>query len=345
MLLAMKNDHHLIFANNADLRRQYYCPCCGERVILRHGPCKVAHFAHQKGSNCGFSEGETSEHLRGKQQLLTWAQERGYCPQLEVYLPEIQQRPDLLLQVNSRKIALEFQCSPLSLTRLRERNQGYRQLNIKPLWLLGAPYYHRLHRSKAAQFAQLIDQQLAVPYWDTATSSIWYDRQYYQVSFATKRLEMIDLLKMQTKQLERWQLAFPTKKIRQLALMGQSQPLSLCPLVCHDCLPSWPVTRQPLIFWRIGIVKYLNQLPLFTRWNLNSWRWLLIKASGVEWLTFGCLPTSKVRALVCSQFTAELVKAEIVLKTSSGYVLMRHVCWFRNAAMKYAEIENARHCR
>lgn len=343
MLLAMKSDRRLILANDADLHWQYYCPCCGERVILRHGSYKIAHFAHQKGSNCGFSEGETREHLRGKRQLLIWAQKRGYCPQLEVYLPAIQQRPDLLLQVDGRRIALEFQCSPLSLARLRERNQGYRQLKIKPLWLLGAPYCHRLHRSKAAQFAQPIDQQLAVPYWNTATSSVWYDRQYYQVSFAAKRLKTIDLLKVQTKQLERWQAAFPTKKIRQLALMGQSQPMFLCPLVCHDCLPSWPVTRQPLIFWRIGIVKYLNQLPLFTSWSLNGWRRLLIKASGVEWLAFGCLPTSKVQALVCSQFTADLLKAGIILKVSSGYVLMRHVCWFRSVAMKYAEIESARH--
>lgn len=343
MLLAMKNDHHLIFAANADSHQQYYCPGCHERVILRHGPHKIAHFAHQKGSDCGFSEGETSEHLRGKQQLLAWAHQRGYCPRLEFYLPPIQQRPDLLLQVNGQKVALEFQCSPLSLTRLRERNRGYQQLKIDFLWLLGAPYYHRLHREKAAQFAQLIDHQLVIPYWDTATRSIWYDRQYYQVSFVNKQLKAVDILKIQTKRLEHQQLVFPTKRIRYLSLMGQPQPLFLCPLICHDLQPSWPVARQPLILWRIGIIKYLNQLPLFTRWSFTRWQWLLASVSGTEWLTFGCVSTSKIRRLVFEQFTADLIKAGIVLPASSGYVLMRHARWFRSLTMKHAEIENAGH--
>ncbi|MDD1403779.1 competence protein CoiA family protein [Ligilactobacillus salivarius] len=55
-----------------------------------------------------FSEGETSEHLRGKKLLMTWLRKEGKNPQIEAYLTSLHQRPDIcviikLLSFNVRQ--------------------------------------------------------------------------------------------------------------------------------------------------------------------------------------------------------------------------------------------------
>src|SRR5690625_7130866 len=60
-----------------------------------------------------------------------------------VYLKEIQQQPDLLLTINNRHIALEFQSSRIPVSVIKQRNIGYEKANIIPIWLLGANQFER----------------------------------------------------------------------------------------------------------------------------------------------------------------------------------------------------------
>lgn len=69
MLSAVHNDQ-LVLADNAKNNLEYYCPGCGQRVILRRGKHKITHYAHKKGNDCGVSEGETVEHLKGKNRFI-----------------------------------------------------------------------------------------------------------------------------------------------------------------------------------------------------------------------------------------------------------------------------------
>src|SRR5699024_9596828 len=108
------NKKELVLAANAAAGDGYYCPACHQPVYLRRGRGKVAHFAHRPGADCAVSEGETSAHLRGKQQLFNYFQVQGLRPRLEVYLPVINQRPDILVWRDRRLVAVEFQCSPLT---------------------------------------------------------------------------------------------------------------------------------------------------------------------------------------------------------------------------------------
>lgn len=112
-------------------QRALVCPGCGKGVIFKNGNEKIPHFAHRANHECyTFSEGESSEHLAGKELL-----QRILPPEacLEAYLPELSQRPDLLW----RRLAVEFQCSALSAQRLQERTENYLAQGYDPWWILG----------------------------------------------------------------------------------------------------------------------------------------------------------------------------------------------------------------
>ena len=74
------------------------------------------------------------EHLELKASLYDWGSKEART-EVEYYLPEFQQIADLL--VVDKRLALEVQCSPLSLERLKERSDAYRAHGYQVYWLLG----------------------------------------------------------------------------------------------------------------------------------------------------------------------------------------------------------------
>ena len=137
MLLAKDQWGNLVLASEYQYqtRRKIYCPGCSQKVIFKCGLEKIPHFAHCKNQDCQhFSEGETKEHLEGKQLL------KKLLPadtQVEAYLPSLAQRPDLLW----RNLAIEFQCSPLSRQRFTARTQNYLEHNYHPWWIVGRRFF------------------------------------------------------------------------------------------------------------------------------------------------------------------------------------------------------------
>ncbi len=117
-----------------------FCPHCKERVVLKAGAIKIPHFAHTVNTACAslFTEGESYMHLLGKQQLFNRLQRLEEDVQLECYLPHLQQRPDLLIR-KKQSYAIEFQCSRIPISLLKERTQGYQNAQIIPIWLLKTP--------------------------------------------------------------------------------------------------------------------------------------------------------------------------------------------------------------
>lgn len=133
MLIACDGQKEVVLAKNAKRGEPYFCPACHEPVVLKKGQLKLSHFAHHSGSHhCqeSFSEGETYEHLLGK---LLLAETLGPECRLEVFLPGLQQRPDVLWG----RQAWEFQCSPLPFWRFCQRSQHYQQEGFTDVWLLG----------------------------------------------------------------------------------------------------------------------------------------------------------------------------------------------------------------
>ncbi|MFS0574490.1 competence protein CoiA family protein [Sporosarcina sp. 179-K 3D1 HS] len=119
----------------------FYCPQCENPVQLKVGDIVIPHFAHLHDTSCSnaFSEGESFEHLLGKQHLFTFLQKHAERVELEPFVERISQRPDLLVTLDSKQIAIEFQCSPISALRMNDRTAGYQRAGIAPFWLLHTP--------------------------------------------------------------------------------------------------------------------------------------------------------------------------------------------------------------
>ncbi len=112
----------------------FVCPACSGAVRFKKGKVMQPHFAHVSLEECRFyRENESVEHLNLKAELFRWAVQTEKV-EVEAFLPELQQIADLLVD---KKLALEVQCSPLSIERLQERTLSYRQRGYQVLWLLG----------------------------------------------------------------------------------------------------------------------------------------------------------------------------------------------------------------
>lgn len=142
--LNAKNQH--VTAEQAEKEKEnnqtFFCPGCRKPVFLKNGKLIQAHFAHYTQNNCSiFSEGETEEHLSGKKLLYNWFKMQDIPCQLEAYLPDLKQRPDLLIwAATQRPIAIEFQCSSLSTERMIERTEGYQKNGYEVIWIAGSKF-------------------------------------------------------------------------------------------------------------------------------------------------------------------------------------------------------------
>ncbi|GGE25740.1 competence protein CoiA [Streptococcus himalayensis] len=113
---------------------EFFCPFCEGAVRVKRGSILRPHFAHISLRTCeGYTENESEEHLNLKASLYRWGVKM-HSMQVEAFVPSIQQMADLLMD---DKIALEVQCSSLSLKRLKERTENYRKIGCQVLWLLG----------------------------------------------------------------------------------------------------------------------------------------------------------------------------------------------------------------
>lgn len=337
MLVAMKKGQ-LVMADSVNNGEDCYCPGCLEPVVLRRGRFRLAHFAHRPGSQCQLGEGETPEHLLGKRQLFERAKECGYRAELEVYLSKINQRPDLLLTSKDRQLAIEFQCSPLSLQRLRERNAGYRRCGIQVHWLLGAPYLRRhLRPSKVAQFTQWVAGQPGLLFWDTRVGRLVVKRDYERCSYIRRPLaNRGTAIKYQSQRLNTLQYGRPSVALRPLLLaIPEQRPLAACPLVCHDTLPTWPIMAEPLILWRIRVIVMLYKLPIFHFWRSSDWSAWLQKVGDGQWLGYGCVDPACLRQQLLADFTQDLLKERVIIACGDGYLLFQYPRWFESITQKF----------
>ncbi len=149
--ISVADPWHLDELKHLRKEKNFYCPLCREHVKLKLGTKRQWHFAHSANSNCEYVyKRETMYHLKGKKQLYDWFKEQAVDVALEVYLPLIKQRPDLLLRYDGKLYAIEYQCTPIEPHLLIKRTKGYKQIGITPLWILGG---NRLKRHSATTFS------------------------------------------------------------------------------------------------------------------------------------------------------------------------------------------------
>jgi competence CoiA-like predicted nuclease len=119
----------------------FFCPVCSNEVELKIGSVIAAHFAHKKSTGCTIkTESESQYHMKGKLDLYEWLENQSMINdvQLEPYISEIKQRPDLLFRNGEKRITIEYQCSPIAPNILLKRSLNYKEQNIIDFWILGA---------------------------------------------------------------------------------------------------------------------------------------------------------------------------------------------------------------
>ncbi|WP_026566146.1 competence protein CoiA [Bacillus sp. UNC41MFS5] len=120
-------------------KEEFFCPICGESVLLKLGDQRIFHFAHKQSGVCrDFYENESIYHMEGKRQLYQWLVEQKVPSILEYYDKEIQQRPDIMFKFNGEKFALEYQCSTIPESILIKRTNSYLQNGYHPIWIISS---------------------------------------------------------------------------------------------------------------------------------------------------------------------------------------------------------------
>lgn len=183
MLQALSERGDLVIASTltykeaSRLRKgSFYCPECKEKVIVRAGPKVTPHFAHLPESSCTFGKrGESNYHKRAKLLLFNWLQKQSFRNiYLERHLPQINQRPDILLETNKGKVAVEFQSATITPTEITKRNQGYASENIFPLWILGKNQLRKSHPHNHSYQLNSFKQYFIKQYRKNSPTSLIY---------------------------------------------------------------------------------------------------------------------------------------------------------------------------
>lgn len=265
-------------------RQAYFCPSCHEAVILKCGSKLIPHFAHRSLAKCqSFSEGESYEHLLGKLLLFDFLSSQS-SPKLEAYLPELQQRPDILWG----KRAVEVQCSKISFAIFWQRTRGYCQAGYQPLWLLGKQLHPKAQFTKFHKACSVPQNNLPGKLYllDSLQRSLlvldrfsWHYRQgmsyrkrVYQITAKNLQLASIDPekdyrweIKDYRSSLER-ALVYKVPKI--LRLQGQFYQLKSS----ISLLPSWCYAPSHFSFYfehRLLLLRYYYLLYAASGWH--SW--------------------------------------------------------------------------
>lgn len=348
MLMAMDEQKELMMALEVPLNhsKTYYCPGCQEAVFLKKGTHKMAHFSHYPGSNCQqFSEGETLEHVQGKLWLHQLFSRSFAKVELEPYLPELQQRPDLLLP--DQRLAIEFQCSPIPIDLVAERTAGYQKHHYRVIWIAGSPVMasksltalqKSLLFSHQASSPKLLYLNIQANYAGLATPRM---RQLFTTQIATDTLEIFaDWLQLsvsteQQSELEKRQIKYWHQQLEREAFYRNQSLLLFLQLLYEDRESLISIPRelyQPLASdwmiqthdfeWRYRLLKWIESLPTYhviTPKRLAKW---LGKQVQAEHIVYYRLPTldQSIKIAPLMEFLDELVCSGVLKKQGAiGY--------------------------
>ena len=129
MLFAIDKDGNRVYIKNTHVKQEYFCPECGERLVLKKGQVRTHHFAHPPHSEC-----TDSWHYDMSDWHINWQSKFPLETQEIVKVKDGQKhRADVLIE--DKKVVYEFQHSPLSAEEFEDRNSFYNSLGYKVIWI------------------------------------------------------------------------------------------------------------------------------------------------------------------------------------------------------------------
>ncbi|MFL2029221.1 competence protein CoiA [Loigolactobacillus zhaoyuanensis] len=339
------------------LRQQpFYCPVCHAQVMLKIGSTIQPHFAHYSGTECTIAaEGETAEHLAGKALLGRLCRRWRVTFAYEVYLPSIQQRPDLLISIGIRRIALEFQCSPISIDRLQERTQGYRQIGYQVIWILGQRYQHARWTEKNHAFLQYSPDwgwyqwQLRVD-----ASQLWLIHHVvhtgYPQQVSYQRCPVTRIKQIKTPIRQRQSVAAILKESQSLySKLGQAAPdllqiqqacylaghhLAGAPRCCHRAAMP-PINHSAIILLQVRLLLLCEQSGKLTDSQLQQFCYEQV----ADFYRLPLVDQQLWYVHWCRLVLAGWVQKGIVRRNCSGWDYLG-ACWYSDFFAKQAAIQN-----
>ena len=126
MQFACDKDGNRTLADNADKGKEYICPVCGKRVILKQGSINIPHFAHTANECEDRWHYDMSEWHFAMQNRFP-----AECREVVVKHNGATHRADIL----SGNMVIEFQHSPISQEELLERNNFYQSAGYNIAWV------------------------------------------------------------------------------------------------------------------------------------------------------------------------------------------------------------------
>lgn len=126
MQIACSENRNRISASSATNKDNYYCPICGEKLVLKSGSIRVPHFAHCNLSECDKWHYDMTEwHYKWQNQFPIENQEVVFQKNGEKH------RADVFIN----NTILEFQHSDISYDEFYERNEFYNSLGYDVEWI------------------------------------------------------------------------------------------------------------------------------------------------------------------------------------------------------------------
>ena len=126
------DEEKIILAENAIKHKSYLCPECFQEIRLKDGPLRRKHFFHLTANRQCYQHQKDSTHL-GVQQAIISQLKEGEAT-LEKHFKEISRIADIAW--TTRKIIFEIQCSPITLSELKKRNEDYSSIGYQVIWIL-----------------------------------------------------------------------------------------------------------------------------------------------------------------------------------------------------------------
>ncbi len=129
MQFATNEKGNRVFIEDAERHLNYYCPCCGSKLVIKMGEIKCHHFAHEPNSLC-----KDSWHYDMTEWHINWQNHFPKdCQEIVKERNGIKHRADVLLE--NEKIVYEFQHSSLTSDEFDDRNDFYNSLGYQVIWV------------------------------------------------------------------------------------------------------------------------------------------------------------------------------------------------------------------
>lgn len=172
-----------ISAKQAVKRHDYFCIECGSIVHLRSGIHRQRHFYHLEPSRSCRLNGKSMDHLQVQYRLYNLFPPNE-C-QLEHLFSNIKRIADVVWF--PQKLIFEVQCSGITATELKERNEDYHLLGFRVIWILHDRQFNQWRASAAEIFLQ------GLPHYYTNIDDKGYGIIYDQFNLIEKGIRVHQL--------------------------------------------------------------------------------------------------------------------------------------------------------